>query len=87
MGTLVAIVTAFTMMGFEYILSQRLQLVLDLTAFQAGLIVMTMAVASLVGAIGIGMILTKYGTIKLQWVTLMIAWVGIILFCGYLMAL
>ena len=61
------------MMGFEYILSQRLQLVLDLTAFQAGLIVMTMAVASLVGAIGIGMILTKYGTIKLQWVTLMIA--------------
>lgn len=79
-GTLVAIVTAFTMMGFEYILSQRLQLVLDLTTFQAGLIVMTMAVASLVGAIGIGMILTKYGTIKLQWVTLMIAWVGIILF-------
>lgn len=79
-GTLVAIVTAFTMMGFEYILSQRLQLVLDLSAFQAGLIVMTMAIASLVGAIGIGMILTKYGTLKLQWVMLAIAWLGVVLF-------
>ncbi|MBO1919841.1 hypothetical protein J4710_02910 [Staphylococcus xylosus] len=67
-GTIVAITTSFILMGFEYILSQRLQLVLGLTPLN-GLTIMMMALASLVGAILIGIILTKFGTLKLQWVT------------------
>ena len=76
-GTIVAITTSFILMGLEYILSQRLQLVLGLTPLNAGLIIMMMALASLVGAILIGIILTKFGTLKLQWVTLLLAFIGI----------
>ena len=79
-GTIVAITTSFILMGFEYILSQRLQLVLGLTPLNAGLTIMMMALASLVGAILIGIILTKFGTLKLQWVTLLLAFIGILAF-------
>lgn len=79
-GTLVAIVTSFVLIGFEYILSQRFQLVLDLTPLQSGLSIMAMAAASLVGAIVVGMILPQYGLFKLQCITLIISFIGIFLF-------
>lgn len=79
-GTIAAIVTAFVLMGFEFILSQRLQLVLGLTPLKAGLAIMAMAMASLVGAILIGIILTKYRTLKLQWIMLSLAFMGIFMF-------
>lgn len=79
-GTIVAVVTAFVLMGFEFILSQRLQLVLGLTPLKAGLAIMAMAMASLVGAILVGIILTKYRILKLQWIMLSLAFFGILMF-------
>ena len=79
-----AFTSASILIGFEMILSQRLQLILNLTPLKAGLVLMSMAAAAFIGAIVQGSILTRFDSIKILIYNLIISLIGIVGFTASL---
>ncbi|MBR8742697.1 MFS transporter [Nocardiopsis sp. MG754419] len=61
-GVLAAAMAMFAVAGVQLVLTQRLQLVLDLTPFRAGLVVAAMALGALPVGITAGALLSRLGT-------------------------
>lgn len=72
-GVLAAGVASFVFAGAELVLTQRLQLVLDMTPLQAGLVTASMAVGALPTGISAGAILHRSGTRPVIVVGLLVA--------------
>ncbi|MCD8895302.1 MFS transporter [Mammaliicoccus sciuri] len=83
-GVIAAFTSASILIGFEMILSQRLQLILNLTPLKAGLVLMSMAAAAFIGAIVQGSILTRFDSIKILIYNLIISLIGIVGFTAFL---
>ncbi len=83
-GVIAAFTSASILIGFEMILSQRLQLILNLTPLKAGLVLMSMAAAAFIGAIVQGSILTRFDSIKILIYNLIISLTGIVGFTAFL---
>lgn len=81
-GTVTALICSFSLVGIEFVMTQRLQLVLGLTPLQAGLYIVFLPIASFITGIGAGFLLNRFHALNIQWVSLLIAAIGI---GGYLM--
>lgn len=80
-GVVTALVCTMVLIGFELVLSQRLQLVLGLSPLQAGLFILPISLAALIAGPITGIIMARLGPQKLIIPTLMIAALGI---CSYI---
>lgn len=81
-GTITAMVSSFALVGIEFIMTQRLQLVLGLSPLQAGLFVIYIPLASFITGTLAGLLLNRYPALRIQWISLFVAAIGI---GGYLM--
>ncbi|APB76602.1 MFS transporter [Paenibacillus jamilae] len=75
-GFITALVGAFTQMGIQYIVTQRLQLVEGLSPLQAGLYTISIPIASLIAGPLTGSILHRYDVIHIKSFSLLIAGLG-----------
>lgn len=76
-GVGAALVAALAMIGFELVLSQRLQLVLGLSPLQAGLFILPIPLAAFVAGPIAGLIAPRVGAMNLLWSGLALAAAGL----------
>ncbi|MCR8658651.1 MFS transporter [Paenibacillus endoradicis] len=75
-GVLTALLSCFALIGMELIVTQRLQLVLGYSPLEAGLYVVFTSIASFIAGILTGSVLHRVDQMKLQWICLFVAGVG-----------
>ncbi|MGN7470775.1 MFS transporter [Brevibacillus sp. SAFN-007a] len=79
-GCITAVVGLFGQLGIQYIVTQRLQLVEQLSPLQAGFITLSVPAAALVAGPLIGKIIHLYNVIRLKSLSLLIATVGTVIY-------
>jgi DHA2 family multidrug resistance protein-like MFS transporter len=79
-GCITAVVGLFGQLGIQYIVTQRLQLVEQLSPLQAGFITLSVPAAALVAGPLIGKIIHRYNVIRLKSLSLLIATVGTVIY-------
>ena len=79
-GTTVALVAGFTLMGVQYVLSQELQLVRGLSPLQAGLFLLPIAAASFISGPAVGGFMLRVGIERTMAITLGISVLGLALY-------
>ncbi|MBD8687156.1 MULTISPECIES: MFS transporter [unclassified Rhizobium] len=78
-GVVAAMVTMLALVGLQLVLSQRLQLVLDLTPLQAGLTLLPIPLGAFLAGPIAGLVAARLGTINVLWIGLLLASAGLIL--------
>ncbi|WP_081905377.1 MFS transporter [Janthinobacterium agaricidamnosum] len=71
-----ALIAAAALVGMELVLSQRLQLVLDMSPLQAGLFFLPIPLASFVAGPLTGLLIPRIGSARVLWGSLLISGVG-----------
>jgi DHA2 family multidrug resistance protein-like MFS transporter len=79
-GVLTAVFSAAVNIGFMYALTQRMQLVVGMTPFEAGKFVIATPLASFFAGAFAGWLLPRVGTARMLWGTLVIAAIGMVMF-------
>lgn len=79
-GAVGALFSSFVMIGIQYVLSQKLQLVDAFTPLQAGLYVLPIAAGSLIAGPTLGAVLFRVGIARMLALTLGLAALGLTLF-------
>lgn len=79
-GCITAVVGLFGMLGIEYLLTQRLQLVVGLSPFQAGLVILSIPAASLLAGPLAGKVLHRYNAIRVKSFSLLLAAAGTVIY-------
>ena len=77
-GVTSATLLQFSLVGVQFILTQRLQLVLGYTPFQAGLYLFTMAMASFFGSIFANKVIMRLGALKTETISFGISASGLL---------
>ncbi|WP_339224101.1 MFS transporter [Paenibacillus sp. FSL H8-0332] len=79
-GFIVALVGMFAQMGIQYLVTQRLQLVVGMTPLQAGIYTISIPIASVISGTIIGMFLYRVDSIRIKTISLITAAIGMGLF-------
>ncbi|MGG1637450.1 MFS transporter [Paenibacillus sp. NRS-1760] len=79
-GCITALVGLFGQLGVQYIVTQRLQLVVEMSPLQAGLITLSVPAAALIAGPLIGKILHRYNVIYIKGLALLIAALGTMIY-------
>lgn len=82
-GVIAALVAAGTLIGFELIFTQRMQLVMGHSPLYAGLLNLPLPLAAFFAGPIAGLMLSRVGTQRMIWLTLMVAGLGL---AGYLLS-
>lgn len=80
-GVLAAFISTLTLLGAQLVVTQRLQLVLDLSPWEAGTYIVAMPIASFFAGIITGWLIPRLGTGRILWGSLLLAAFGAL---GYL---
>lgn len=75
-GFVTAVVAAFSQLGIQYLITQRLQLVEGMTPLQAGVYTLCIPIAALASGPLTGAILHRYDVLRIKSVTLLVAGAG-----------
>lgn len=78
-GSIAMFLSAIILAGVDLVLAQKLQLILDYTPFQTGLILMSLAIPSLITGILLGRVIYRLNVVRVQILTLLVCGLGIIL--------
>lgn len=76
-GAIAMFLTAVILAGIDLVLAQKLQLILNYTPFQTGIILISLALPSLITGILLGRIIYRLNIIKVQIYTILICGTGI----------
>lgn len=75
-GVVTALLSCFVLIGMEFVVTQRLQLVLGYSPLEAGMYVVFTSIASFISGILIGLVLHRVDKMKVQWVCLFVSGLG-----------
>ncbi|MFC3338939.1 MFS transporter [Paracandidimonas soli] len=79
-GVLAAVIAAVALIGIELVLTQRLQLVQEMTPLQAGLFILPLPLASFIAGPLAGLFLTRIGTARVMWAMLLLTGAGAVVY-------
>jgi len=82
-GVVVILVSMLGLMGVQFALTQRLQLVQGYTPLDAGIFILPVFIASFIAGPTIGAILPRIGIIRSLWMSMFVAATGIIIFACF----
>lgn len=83
-GVLTILVSMIGLMGVQFALTQRLQLVLDYTPLEAGVFILPVFIASFIVGPVLGVALHRIGVIRSFWLCLFVGAIGIVTFIFFL---
>lgn len=75
-GAITALLSSFALIGLEYVLTQRLQLVMELSPLQAGLLILPLPIAAFLAGPLMGSLLHRMELIKVLLLSLLLAGSG-----------
>lgn len=76
-GVITALISTLTLLGAQLVVTQRLQLVLDLSPLEAGTYIVAMPIASFFAGIITGWLIPRLGTGRILWMSLFLAALGV----------
>lgn len=76
-GVLTALLATFSLVGMEFVFTQRFQLVLGMSPLKAGLFTVAISIASFLSGALLGLIMHRVSILKIQYISLFIAGLGV----------